>query len=57
MPNCSRLLTTRAVPNLCLNLNYKKLLKCVVTINFLRLILSYKKAKTVKIPSPYLFST
>ena len=39
------------------NLNYKKLLKCVNTINFLCTNFNYKKAKNVSIPPPYLFPT
>ena len=39
------------------NLNYKKLLKCVNTINVLCTNFNYKKAKNVLIPPPYLFPT
>ena len=40
-------------PNLQLNLNYKKLLKYVNTINFVFTNLNYKKSKNVSIPLSY----
>ena len=38
-------------------LNYKKLPKCINTINFLRINFSYKRAETALIPSTYIFLT
>ena len=42
---------------LLLNLNYKRLLKCVDITNFLHTNLNYEKAKNVPLPPPYLYLT